>query len=137
MIDREKRGPPFIGMGKWEKILKLGLLATVLAVSLAFITPDALSDHPRWRIKNSGNNLYKQCEQRLSPDGKLVGEMICAGFIIGIADSGAHKACLPDELVISQVTDVVVAWLRNNPALRHHPAAHLVAKALEDAYPCP
>ena len=108
----------------------------VLVVLLVNGGSGASAKHSQWQAVWSGNEVYEGCTQRSDPDADAVEEMMCLGFIIGVADSGAHRACLTGGLEPSQIKDAVVAWLRENPAVRHEAAARLVARALEETYPC-
>lgn len=113
-----------------------GIFAAVLLLLLNAAPFDALSQTSGWKPKVSGNDLYEQCERVGILEEKLAGGMICGGFIIGIGDSGTHKACPPGEIDLSQVTKAVVAWLKNHPDILDDSAARLVARALEETYPC-
>ena len=67
---------------------------------------------------------------------------VCAGYIIGVADSlstGAiqgFNACIPQGPTVEQLRDVVTEWLRGNPANRHYSGEVVVAWALSAAFPC-
>ena len=110
----------------------MAMLVLLLGVNL----PSAHGEHRRWQATESGNELYEQCAQRSGRDEKLVAETFCLGYVVGVADSDAHRACLTAGLEPSDIMYSVVAWLRDHPTLRHQPAAHLMAKALEEIYPC-
>jgi hypothetical protein len=87
-----------------------------------------------------GNGLYSDCEK---------GNLKCYGYIFGLIDAldlselltdkpplPKAKTCMPAEVTGQQLRDVVLEFLRDNPAKRHLAAAVLVAKALSDAFPC-
>jgi hypothetical protein len=68
--------------------------------------------------------------------------MFCLGYIDGVADAldkniiNGYKACVPDGVTAGQLQDVVVQYLRLNPADRHFLAFGLVADAISKAFPC-
>jgi hypothetical protein len=49
--------------------------------------------------------------------------------------SAAAVVCIP-ALLAGQARDVVLEYLRENPAHRHEAGATLVMEALHDAWPC-
>ena len=64
------------------------------------------------------------------------------GYISAVSDSlyknriSGFQMCLPKEVELGQLIDVVKIFLDTHPNLLHHTASSLVAKALQDAYPC-
>jgi hypothetical protein len=92
----------------------------------------------------SGNQLYSICRNG------LVGDDFCVGYIVGASEAwwkakatlattlgaGFGLAWCREEATNGQVTDVVVAFLRDHPELRDQPALDLVIEALSDAFPC-
>ncbi len=117
--------------------VRLGIFATLLALLFFADRVGAQIQKSNWHAQVSRDDLYEQCVQAVSLDDALVGSMICLGFIIGIADAGGHGACLPKGVKSSEIRNAVVVWMRTNPSTRHDTAAYVVARALEDAYPCP
>lgn len=117
--------------------LRLGFFATLLALLSFTDHAGGQIQKPNWHAQVSRDDLYEQCVPTVNLDGALVGSMICLGFIIGIADAGGHGACLPKGVKSSKIRNAVVVWMRANPSTRHDTAAYVVARALEDAYPCP
>jgi hypothetical protein len=87
----------------------------------------------------TGNRLYANC---LGGDSQ---QRFCEGFIVAVADelrvayaSFAPKAylCIPGDVAVQQLKDVVVLYLERHPEERHLSAASLVSTALVDAFPC-
>jgi hypothetical protein len=78
-----------------------------------------------------GNELWKSCDRK---------EGFCNGYIQGVVDASEGRErsyfCLSEKVMSSQARDVVINWLRDNPAERHNPAAWLVTVAMMDAFPC-
>ena len=64
------------------------------------------------------------------------------GYISAVSDSlyksriAGFQMCLPKEVELGQLIDVVKIFLDTHPNLLHFTASSLVAKALQDAYPC-
>jgi hypothetical protein len=105
----------------------------------------------------TGNQLADFCGITIAP---LANRERCLSYIVGAADGaavGSTRAsayydkdgdlkfdksrklflpCTPDGVTALQVTDVVIKYLRENPAQRHLPAASLVVDALHHAFPC-
>jgi len=69
-------------------------------------------------------------------------QVFCFGFVIGIADVmednplDGRSACIPRDATIQQVTDVVIAFLENNPDIRDFTGESLAVQALSERYPC-
>jgi hypothetical protein len=96
---------------------------------------------------STGNGLYGACTS--------TGEekMRCLSFLQGF-DAGDEAAvqetaqrskldvarlrhyCIPNGVVLGQVYDVVVNYLRNAAPIRQYPSSLLVVIALETAFPC-
>lgn len=79
-----------------------------------------------------GNTLLARCESF-----ETVETMDCLGYITGAADAAQWRSyCPPDGINRGQIRDVVVAFLRQNPDIRHQTADLLVAAALRRVWPC-
>ena len=109
----------------------------MLTLWLAAMPLQAGAGQAAW-IYYSGNDLWKACN-----DGTTWGNAICTGFILGVADAqelsdGIVKlrACKPNGIAGTQVKDIAVQFLKNNPQTRHHAAAALVAQSLSEAFRC-
>ena len=60
-----------------------------------------------------------------------------AGFITGVASAiDGDLACIPPEVTVSQMRDMVHQRLRNTPSVRHQPAEIIVAAVLMTEFPC-
>jgi hypothetical protein len=77
-----------------------------------------------------GNELLGKCQ-----DAYAVTQGWCLGFVAGVADT-TRGACLPQDVILGQVRDVVVGYIWNNPQLRHYSASTLAGWALTQAFPC-
>jgi hypothetical protein len=89
----------------------------------------------------SGNAFYDLC-RKFPHDG------VCWSYVAGIADAmssnekttdtiSGWSACIPVEVTVPQLVDVVEHFLREHPEARHAPASQLVAGALAQAFECP
>jgi hypothetical protein len=127
--------------------------AAVVATSLSIAGPADAAAHYL-----TGNDLYSSCQ---SPSGSAL-RYGCFSYIQGVVDAedeevtlakvqqavqqGQHQPlyqgatghfwCIPPEVALSQVVDVVVQFLHDHPAERHAGAAGLVNGALTKAWPC-
>jgi hypothetical protein len=85
----------------------------------------------------TGRDLYQKCR-----GAGTASQVFCFGFVIGIADVmednplDGRSACIPKEATIQQVTDVVVAFLENNPDIRDFTGESLTVQALSEKFPC-
>lgn len=78
-------------------------------------------------------------------DGDSRGKLACTAWLRGTLDmaqvaqarSGTCEFELPRGVSLDQAQDVIVKWLKDNPAQRHHSAALLALRALGEAFPCP
>ena len=86
----------------------------------------------------SGNTLWESCQRRGPSDAP---NPECMVYSIGVADSHTVSTpgwwCPPSNVTSGQVADVVSAYLRNHPEMRHYLAASTVALAIQEAFPCP
>lgn len=63
-------------------------------------------------------------------------------YVIGVADAvelvAQHltNVCRPADVTVDQIFDVLMSWLKDNPAERHRPAAKLAGLAFAEAWPC-
>ena len=111
--------------------------AYMLTLGLTAMLLPAGAGQAAW-VYYSGNDLWKACN-----DGTAWGNAICVGFILGVADAqeisngiATLRACKPDGIAGTQVKDIAVQFMQNNPQTRHYPAATLVAQSLSVAFPC-
>jgi hypothetical protein len=60
-----------------------------------------------------------------------------AGFVTGVASAiDGDLACIPAEVTVSQMRDMVNRVLQNRPEIRHEPAEVIVAAVLMERFPC-
>jgi len=95
-----------------------------------------------------GNQLYSDC---VAAEHAATEYTRCAGYVMGIMDAAAAEEnssnssgqiagfrwCVPEDLRLGQMVDVVAKFLHDHPERRYYAAAGLVAHALATAWPCP
>ena len=60
-----------------------------------------------------------------------------AGFVTGVASAiDGDLACIPREVTVAQMRDMVHQRLRNTPSVRHEAAEIIVAAVLMTEFPC-
>jgi hypothetical protein len=60
-----------------------------------------------------------------------------AGFVTGVASAiDGDLACIPAEVTVSQMRDMVYRTLQNRPDIRHQAAELIVAAVLMEQFPC-
>jgi hypothetical protein len=120
--------------------MKKLLMATVIA--LLTLTAPAIAQEA------TGNDFFRDCEQ---PSWRGW----CSGFTLGVAngwnegvqlsqgtvESGMSQVkssgiCAPTGASSAQALDIVLQFLRDNPADRHFQADFLIVLALRAAWPC-
>ncbi|APZ97327.1 hypothetical protein BWQ93_01590 [Sphingopyxis sp. QXT-31] len=91
----------------------------------------------------SGNDLWEDCRvsERDAEYFTRIGR--CTAYIAGAADSllmvsafNKGSFCLPANVTLGQLTDVVAGYLRDNPAKRHMSASLLVGEAVLASFKC-
>ncbi len=100
-----------------KRVLAALLLASTTTAHAAYYSGNELYD---WL---SGNAQY----------GTLRGLFYVAGVVDTLNDD---VLCLPGNVTLGQIRDVVMFELRTNPAQRHLPADVLVRAALEPIWAC-
>lgn len=110
-----------------DKLRVFFLIAIILA------TASTASGASRILAFVHGNDLYEGCQDR-NPE--------CVSYVTGLADMSEMVAqrltniCRPPAVTIEQLVDVLMSWLKANPAERHRPAATLAGIAFAEAWPC-
>ena len=115
------------------------LFATVVTASMLL-----LPEHELGATTLDGNNLYNDCNAATTKTTEqflLVGT--CIGYVTAVADAlssgnsvNGFKACIPVNVDMNQIVDVVKNFIRDNPEKRHLVAVGLVAAAFARAFPC-
>lgn len=89
-----------------------------------------------------GDNFFNRCSRADNFDAAL-----CMGYLFGMTDSamrlrqigpGDPHYCFqpPQQTSYQQWYDIFIAYLRANPAIRHHHTVDLYLAALAQAFPC-
>jgi Ssp1 endopeptidase immunity protein Rap1a len=109
-----------------------------MATVLRFVVMFVVFGQPQLSLAAfiDGNELYNRCTQ------SDLGAAYCIGFTTAISDAldgntvNGYDACPPSTATGGQVRDIVLKYLRENPASRHESASSLAAHALHEAFPC-
>lgn len=79
----------------------------------------------------TGNKLHQECQKRT---------VFSLGYNTAVADWAITElrkgVCMPDQVTVGQVTDIICGYLTKHPENRHDPAHFLGAQALMEAFPC-
>lgn len=101
----------------------------------------ALSSSPasaRETVVDDGNSMLSICTQTdIYSEGYCLGYIraLSAGVDVVLADTKQY-VCYGDNVTMGQIRDVVVSYLRRNPAKRHENSLVLVGYASIEAWPC-
>ncbi|WP_425417023.1 Rap1a/Tai family immunity protein [Oricola indica] len=87
-----------------------------------------------------GNELIKYCRA----DDATAGSWFCMGYIASVIDvvesstgiTERFPVCLPGNVKLGQIVDVVKKYLETHPEIRHQPAAYLTIDALQEVWRC-
>jgi Ssp1 endopeptidase immunity protein Rap1a len=82
----------------------------------------------------TGNDLYDECTNST----ESAKHIHCTGYVTGIADflNMDGSVCLPANVTVRQIEDVIVNYLRQKPRYRQISASALAGTALRKAFPC-
>jgi len=113
-------------------------LVPVLSLSVAL--PAASEDF------GHGNGFHRYCSD-FAPTTKSAewGRLVCVSYLRGLLDmatylqpaSKASLVCWPEAVTYDQFLDVLLKYLKDNPARRHDLTAELIWEAAAKSYPCP
>jgi hypothetical protein len=93
----------------------------------------------------SGNSLYNDCLVEKGNSLFYQKRIRCLSYIVGVYDTfdtvsrmqnAPSVVCAPSGIVVEQLSDIVLAYLRANPEVRHYPAADIVMLAFSKSFPC-
>jgi len=107
---------------------------------LLLISDSTPSSRPKADLVE-GNGLLEACTSKQPLQGAM-----CIGYIRGVIDgenmmgTALNKrplVCLADGVTLGQVEEVVVKYLKDNPAERNKSSAGLIGIAAATAWPCP
>ncbi|MGV3769594.1 MAG: Rap1a/Tai family immunity protein [Sphingobium phenoxybenzoativorans] len=91
----------------------------------------------------SGNDLYEICTVERESKTYVEKTYECVAYVTGAVDAfnttreaNNLKSCIPPDVTISQLKDVTVKYLGNNPIDRAKSASSQVFAATRKAWPC-
>lgn len=86
-------------------------------------------------VYETGNHLLRDLED-MNQTG--FGPTYALGYIVGAADAySGGSLCIPTSVTKGQLNDIVHAFLKQEPGIRHLPADVLVLLALGSHWACP
>lgn len=111
--------------------LTMRLTALVVAADLSWPAPVFSQIGPSFV---SGNDLYEECNNPTDSPKHIH----CTGYVTGIADflNMEGSVCLPANVTVQQIEDVIVSYLREKPRYRQLSASALAGIALRKAFRC-
>ncbi|MBT8523989.1 hypothetical protein G6735_06645 [Polynucleobacter paneuropaeus] len=86
----------------------------------------------------TGNEIYPGLEDwKRTPSINQTTAAIAFGYVVGVSDALDQAIfCLPPSVTAGQITDIVYAYMRDNPQIRQKDASYLVATALKPYFQC-
>jgi hypothetical protein len=81
-------------------------------------------------------SLTTACMSKVG-EGAIMDEMLCAGYVEGIADLLSEDAiCVPPEIAGKQLIEITMQYAEKHQEMLHQPASRFVANALKAKYSC-
>ena len=105
-------------------------------VALAVLSPVPAEARPLAPIGDSGNVFLARCESGRPEPCRAYLSGIVDGLIVAGMAMKTNLICPPPGVTTSQVHDIVVVFILDNPMLRHLRTDELAYKALAAAFPC-
>jgi hypothetical protein len=91
----------------------------------------------------SGTDLFADCSVPKENPVYFSRTERCTGFIAGVVDATegirslqGKPYCIPEDVTLGQLNEVVLAYMQNNPANRSLAASALVIAAVGNTYSC-
>jgi hypothetical protein len=92
-----------------------------------------------------GNAFYTLCNEASAKPADDWGRLACTAYVKGLYDMAgylqpANKAglvCAPEGVTVAQYFDILIKYVRDNPARRQELTAELMWEAASKSYPCP
>jgi hypothetical protein len=107
--------------------------AMALALIIALATP-ARAQYPL----DDGKTFLFYCSTQVHGSE-------CAAFVrgawmmyLGVAPVSEFNGyiCAPKEISVGQIADILLKYIKDRPAERHHPTVELLVQAMRQSYPC-
>lgn len=114
------------------------VIFTVVAAAVAIVA----TSPARAAGYYTGSELHASCIAQSPEAAAPQKRAMCRGYIGGAIDAltldhflRGQQACIPNEVTLGQIIDVVTNYLRDNPASRHNGAALIARVAIVEAFP--
>lgn len=129
-----------MAVARWRKTARLRWMRNVFVSSFMLLGFAG----PGFGDSLSGGELLALCLTPKSGDMLYFTNFsLCAGYINGASDAsqcgnsvGGFSHANPAGVTVGEVFDVFVRWMQAHPEQSSVGASTLVAKAMQDAYPC-
>lgn len=126
------------------KIIKGALVALALNMQASAFAQD--KPHVLF-ASMTGNEFLAKCNSPAkNPEATAFNGGACLGYVIGISDGlamtqikipdGFDPICIPPAASLEQKRDVVIEYIKRNPAIRHEQIGLLTIKAWRNAWHC-
>ena len=112
--------------------------ATIIALATLGVAPDVF---PQWM---DGDDLHRVCSSK--ERAHIFKPGVCSGYLMASIDlaEGLHAQkvlaaplfCMPAEITMPQVEEMVTTYIEKHPARKDATASMLVLEALQEKYPC-
>jgi hypothetical protein len=116
---------------------------SIIQIAIVFAAAASASGVMAQISAMSGNNLYNNCAAKADGPNAEMHAYLCLGYVTGVLDAvttgnlNGHRACVPPNVNMSQIVDIIKNAIQGQPARRHLVGINLAAEALETAFPCP
>jgi len=108
-----------------------------MLAACALLAPLPAQAREQAAIGDSGNAFLARCgKDRPEPCRAYISGIVDGLIVAGMALK-TNLICPPTGVTTSQIYDLVVAYLRDNPGLRHLRTDSLTHKALAQSFACP
>jgi len=108
--------------------------AAALAFVAASVAPASAAEFA------NGNQLLAACSSENASEGlqciAFLDGVLMGALVISEREKTSPPFCIPPTATNGQLKDVVTAFLRDRPAVRHYGGGALTVVALIDAFPC-
>ncbi|WP_263588420.1 Rap1a/Tai family immunity protein [Sphingopyxis sp. GC21] len=118
-------------------------MTALKGIVLASVALASFPGHADAGIFRTGNDLWATCNTPQSNPDFYQKYYQCSGYIIGAVDSlelssaiEGRGECIPATANVGQITDIVIAYLRDKPAKRSLMAPNVIALAMNEAFSC-
>lgn len=117
--------------------MRITVIFALLLSMLTFGSSSAVANF------TTGNDLLRNCTAKSNEATYYQAMAYCSAYITGAVDAleaerymAVKQGCIPSEVTVGQLRDIVIAYLQANPSNRHLSGYVLVNLALLGAFDC-